>query len=86
LQENLTVQLGWVGLVYRISAVTGEGCTQLTNDIMERLTRIQEEKEEQEKMEQENRESEKEGMKKEELEKDMEQNHPGQEQPVERIQ
>ena len=87
LQAELTGQLGWAGPVYRISAVTGEGCKQLTNDIMERLTRIQEEKEEQEKMEQENREPEKEEMKKEDMKKkDMEQNHPAQEQPVERIQ
>ena len=44
LQGEITAELGWPGPVYRISAVTGEGCKRLTDDIMTRLTRIQEEK------------------------------------------
>ncbi len=41
--RDLVDRLDWQGPVYKISAVTREGCATLTNDIMDRLNMIQEE-------------------------------------------
>ena len=41
--RDLVARLDWKGPVYKISAVTREGCATLTNDIMDRLNMIQEE-------------------------------------------
>lgn len=43
LKQEVIANLPWQGSVYLISAVSGQGCDKLTNEIMERLIRIKEE-------------------------------------------
>ena len=42
LKRRLSSELGWQGPVYGISAVTGVGCQQLVNDLMENILRTRE--------------------------------------------
>ncbi|WP_423909310.1 Obg family GTPase CgtA [Candidatus Spongiihabitans sp.] len=42
IESELKKKLSYSGQVYRISAVTGEGCDKLTNDLMNRLLQIDE--------------------------------------------
>ena len=41
-EQELVEKITWTAPVYRISAVTGEGCKKLTNDIMARLAEMDE--------------------------------------------
>ena len=42
-ESELKQKLDWQGRIYKISAVTGQNCDRLTNDLMERLNELDEE-------------------------------------------